>query len=53
MLLEDVHVVEDGVRLLDLLQVDEAADADARHEAVVALVVGHALSQKQRQLVSR
>ena len=40
---EDVDIVEDGVRLTHLLQVDEAAHADARGESVVALPLGDAL----------
>ncbi len=46
-LLEEVDVVEHGVRLLDLLHVDEASHSDPRQEAVFSVVIGHELRRRE------
>ena len=43
MVVEEVDVVEHDVRLPQLVQVDQTAHSDPRHEPVLAVVVRHEL----------
>jgi len=44
-MVEEVDVVEHDVGLAQLVQVDQTAHSDPRHEAVLAVVVRHELKQ--------
>ena len=46
---EDVDVIEDGVRLSHLLQIDETSNSDSSCEPVVTLALGNALNRWKRR----